>query len=98
MTMLHDTYQSPWLDDELRMLQDAGHISKDFYSELRGAYSFLMQVRLVHQLKMMEQDQTPNNRINPGDLTDLEKRTLKEAFSVIGDMQSLIKETFRLNM
>ena len=53
-----------------------------------------MQLRLIHQLRLMEAGKEPDNYINPGDLTDLEKQTLKEAFSVIGKLQSLIKDMF----
>ncbi|NCC26461.1 MAG: hypothetical protein EOM25_14875, partial [Deltaproteobacteria bacterium] len=39
----------------------------------------------------------PDNRINPGRLSELEKRTLKDAFSVIGNIQAFIKDAFQLN-
>jgi CBS domain-containing protein len=77
---------------------EAGALSKEFYSEIREAYGFIMQVRLVHQLRQMEQDLTPDNYLDPAELTELEKRTLKEAFAVIGAMQALLKETYRLNL
>ncbi len=80
------------------LLKQAGHLSEDFYDEICNAYGFLMQIRLAHQLRQMEQGETPNNQINPARLSELERRTLKDAFSVIGRIQSYIKDYFRLNL
>ena len=56
-----------------------------------------MQLRLVHQLSMMEQDKSPNNHINPADLTDIEKQPLKESFAVVRRLQNVLSQEFRLN-
>ncbi len=78
----------------LQLIEEHEHISRELYSETKEAYEFQMQLRLIHQLRLMEAGKEPDNYINPGDLTDLEKQTLKEAFSVIGKLQSLIKDMF----
>jgi CBS domain-containing protein len=80
----------------IQLLHEGGHISQDLYSEATEAYEFLMQLRLLHQLRMLEEDETPNNHINPADLTDLEKQTLKEAFEVVRRLQSHIRLEYRL--
>lgn len=82
--------------DRLRTLAERDHIPMDLYTEARDAFEFQMQLRLVHQLKMLEGGQTPNNYIDPADLTELEKQTLREAFSVIGRIQSFIKENIQV--
>ena len=79
-------------------LEEGNHISKELYLEAREAYEFLMQLRLIHQMRLIEDGKEPDNYINPGDLTDLEKKTLKEAFSVIGKLQSLIKDLYPVSM
>ncbi|RUM91017.1 MAG: histidine kinase [Thermodesulfatator sp.] len=78
----------------LELLYQNEHISKELYSETVEAYEFQMQLRFVHQLQMMEAGKQPDNYINPRELTDLEKQTLKEAFAVIIRLQSIIKDTF----
>jgi len=55
-----------------------------------------MQLRLIHQLHLLEEGVQPHNYINPADLTDLEKKTLKEAFEVIRKIQSSLNQQFRL--
>ncbi len=80
----------------LQLLAEAGSISKDLYSETVEAYEFLMHLRLIHQMRMLEDEKDPNNHINPADLSDLEKQTLKESFEVVRRIQSYIKQEFRL--
>ena len=84
--------------DRFRRLAEAGHISAEFHAELRESYEFLMQLRITAQLRQLDQGREPTNYVNPARLTDLEKRTLKEAFAVIGRMQGFVKEEFRLSM
>jgi CBS domain-containing protein len=81
----------------LQALADGDYISKDLYTETKEAYEFQMQLRLVHQMRMMEAGLTPNNFVDPADLSDLEKQTLKEAFAVVGRVQSYIKAEFKVS-
>lgn len=80
----------------LKILVDGEHISKELFSETSEAYEFQMQLRLVHQLRMMESGLTPHNYIDPAELSELEKQTLKEAFAVVGRIQGYIKDQFRV--
>ena len=84
--------------DRLRAVHDKGVISSQLFNEIREAYAFITQIRMVHQLRCMEQDREPDNYLDPSRLTELEKRTLKQAFAVLGEMQSHIRDTFRLDM
>lgn len=84
--------------DRLRLLREGGHLSGDLLSEASGACEFLMQLRLVLQMEQLKNGQEPNNRLDPGTLSELEKRTLKDAFGVIGRLQSLVRDAFRLNL
>jgi CBS domain-containing protein len=59
---------------------------------VREAYEFQMQVRLVHQLRRLLAGLKPDNYIDPVDLTDAERQTLKEAFGVINRIQGYLKE------
>jgi CBS domain-containing protein len=72
----------------LDALQALGHVPQEICSEVLDAYHFLMHLRLVHQLRMIQEGQEPHNFVDPTDLSDLEKQTLKGAFGVIRRMQS----------
>lgn len=80
----------------LRVLNETQSVSPGLCEEIIEAYEFLMQVRLVHQLRMLEDGQQPDNHINPQDLSDLERQTLKESFAVISRMQDSIRQLFQI--
>ncbi|MBU0481538.1 MAG: cyclic nucleotide-binding domain-containing protein [Proteobacteria bacterium] len=80
----------------LNLLQENQYLPQGLCNEIIEAYEFLMHLRLIHQLQMMETGQEPDNYINPKDLTDLERQTLKEAFAVIGRLQDFLSKEFHL--
>jgi CBS domain-containing protein len=82
--------------ERLQLLGEGGHISQELALSAAQAYEFQMQLRLVHQQQMDEEGLEPDNFIDPAALSDIERRTLKEAFAVVGDIRSYLKEAFRL--
>ncbi|GAB4333535.1 MAG: DUF294 nucleotidyltransferase-like domain-containing protein [Desulfobulbaceae bacterium] len=78
----------------LHALAEKRHISVDLLQASTNAYELQMQLRLVHQLHQIDNGILPDNYINPANLTELEKRTLKEAFGVIERLQGLLKTIF----
>jgi CBS domain-containing protein len=53
-----------------------------------------MQLRLIHQLNQIEEGVLPDNHINPAELSDLEKRMLRDSFEVIERLHGLLKTIF----
>ncbi|WP_244147296.1 DUF294 nucleotidyltransferase-like domain-containing protein [Desulfonatronovibrio hydrogenovorans] len=82
----------------MELLRQGGHLPEELFLKARESYEFQMQLRFLNQLKLMEAGENPHNYIDPVELSDLEKQTLKGAFSVITNLQSFLKETFKLNM
>ena len=78
----------------LNVLHDEGHISHNLWQSACDAYELQMQLRLVHQLHQLDNGIIPDNHINPANLTELEKRMLKEAFAVIERLQAHLKTEF----
>jgi CBS domain-containing protein len=78
----------------LRLLLEKGCFSRQFYMEVREAYEFLTQLVLVRQLEMVESGLLPESYINPSDMSDLEKRMLKDVFAVVNRMLAHIKQEF----
>ncbi|MDD5757528.1 MAG: putative nucleotidyltransferase substrate binding domain-containing protein [Desulfobulbaceae bacterium] len=95
MALKHGVNETNTLD-RLRILSEGQYLPQGMYAEIIEAYEFLMQLRLVHQLQMLEDGKQPDNYINPGDLSDLERQTLKEAFAVINRLQDSIRMTFQI--
>lgn len=93
MALRHGIEETNTLD-RLGTAAEEGHISEEFYADAREAYEFQIQLTLVHQLRMVETGLNPDNFIDPADLSDLERKTLKESFSVIDRMLAHIKRDF----
>ncbi len=81
--------------ERLRLLAEGGHISQGFSADAREAYEFETQLNLVHQLKLIEAGLPASDAfIDPVELTDLERKTLKEVFGVISKMLAYLKQEF----
>ena len=80
----------------LEALSEMDRLPKALYLETRDAYEFQMQLRLENQLQMIEANQAPDNYVDPDELSDVDKQTLKEAFAVIGRVQSFVKADFQV--
>ncbi len=76
--------------ERLQMLATLGHVPQEMIRETVEAYEFIMQVRLAHQLKMIEAGTAPHNFVDPAQLSDLERMTLKASFDVINRLQTFV--------
>jgi CBS domain-containing protein len=52
----------------------------------------------MHQIDNIEDGKDPDNYINPSDLPDIDRHTLKRFFLVIGEIQSFVGDYFHLNL
>lgn len=78
----------------LHVLAQEGHLSKELWHDASEAYEIQMYLRLLHQLEQMEAGIIPDNFIDPKQLSDLERRMLKEAFLVIERLHNVLKTIF----
>ncbi len=69
-------------------------ISHEMWSTATDAYELQMQQRLIHQLRQIEEGKQPDNHINPEELSDLERRMLKEAFAVIERLYTFLDQMY----
>lgn len=80
--------------DRMQLLAERGYIPMDLYADAREAYEFAFQLGLVHQLKMVESGKNPDTYVDPAELSDIERKALKESFAVIDRVLTLIKQEF----
>ncbi len=78
----------------LKALMDGEHIQGELWTAACEAYELQMQQRLVHQLRQIEAGILPDNYIDPADLSDLERRMLKDAFTVIERLYSVLDRMY----
>ena len=53
-----------------------------------------MQLRLKHQTSNLSENKPADNLINPAQLTQIEEKTLKNAFSLISGIQKKLSYDF----
>jgi CBS domain-containing protein len=76
----------------IQALKDKHSIIKEYVSELEHAFDFIMLLRVQHQYEQIKAGIQPDNFINPAKLSNLEKKTIREAFHLISKLQDLIFE------
>ena len=80
--------------DRLTKLRDHGILLPSSHDELAQAYTALMQLRLTHQAAQTGRDEPPDNLINLGDLTQIERSMLKKIFADITVFQARMEMDF----
>jgi CBS domain-containing protein len=58
---------------------------------------FISLVRIRHQALDIESDQEPDNNIEPENMSDFERRNLKDAFLVLSSAQNFLKFRYTAN-
>ncbi|MEW5747009.1 MAG: DUF294 nucleotidyltransferase-like domain-containing protein [Nitrospirota bacterium] len=81
--------------ERIEALRERHTMVKEYADELEHAFEFIMLLRIHHQVKQMETGETIDNFINPNHLSTLEKKTLKETFHLIANIQNLIAERYK---
>ncbi len=75
----------------MKKLYEIGVIKENFYEETTEVYNYLMQLRLKHQISLMNCKMPPDNFINPKSLSDIELTMLKRALTHLSQIQTKIK-------
>ncbi|EKP0308895.1 CBS domain-containing protein [Aeromonas veronii] len=69
-------------------------LSEESYKNIIGAYRFTLQVRYQHQLNALKQGLPADNLIRPDQFGSFERKHLKDAFRIIGELQDYAKLRF----
>jgi CBS domain-containing protein len=84
--------------DRIKMLNNAGYMSREDATNLIEALEVLMTFRLHFRLEKLEQGEEPNNYIPLNRLSKIEKDTLKEALKMIESFKKRVAYHFHLSM
>ncbi len=82
--------------ERIDSLKNKHGVVKDLAEELIYAFEFLMLLRIRHQYSQVMEGLMPHNFINPENLSNLEKKMLKESFHLISKLQDLLIEKYKL--
>ncbi|MDN3611499.1 DUF294 nucleotidyltransferase-like domain-containing protein [Vibrio ostreicida] len=79
------------LDD----IHEAGILPKGKARDLKDALEFISMVRIRHQVFDVENEIDPDNNIEPENLSDFERRNLKDAFQILSNAQNFLKYRYQ---
>ncbi|QFU21905.1 CBS domain-containing protein [Shewanella eurypsychrophilus] len=83
--------------DRLEDIIEAGILPPLKGKDLQHAMEFISLVRIRHQALDIESDQEPDNNIEPENMSDFERRNLKDAFLVLSSAQNFLKFRYSAN-
>jgi len=81
--------------ERIDTLRTQNTIIEEYADDFEHAFEFIMLLRIHHQFGQISSGIAPDNFINPNLLSNLEKRTVKEAFQLISHVQGLIIERYK---
>ena len=65
-------------------------------ANLLDAFEFIGKLRMEHQANQISNGQSPDNFMQPSDLSKLEREHLKDAFKVIQTMQAVLEQRYQV--
>lgn len=83
--------------DRLEDIIEAGILPPSKGKDLQHAMEFISLVRIRHQALDIESEQEPDNNIEPENMSDFERRNLKDAFLVLSSAQNFLKFRYTAN-
>jgi len=83
--------------ERLNDVIDADILPKGRGPDLRDALEFIATVRIRHQALDIEAGREPDNNIEPENLSDFERRNLKDAFQILSNAQKFLKYRYNGN-
>ncbi len=81
--------------ERIETLRPLHTIVQEYADDFEHAFEFIMLLRIHHQFRQISSAQEPDNFINPNRLSNLEKRSIKEAFQLISKIQDMVIERYK---
>jgi CBS domain-containing protein len=81
--------------ERIETLRSKHTIVEEYADDLEQAFEFITLLRIHHQYAQISSGQEPDNFINPNRLSNLERRSIKEAFQLVATIQDLIIELYK---
>ncbi|MBF0559880.1 MAG: cyclic nucleotide-binding/CBS domain-containing protein [Nitrospirae bacterium] len=76
-------------------LRNKHTIIREHADEIEHSFEFITLLTAHHQAKLLEEGKAIDNFINPNNLSNLEKKTIKDAFQLIAGLQDSIVELYK---
>ena len=77
--------------ERLDEIKNRGVLNHEFHSDLQEAYSFISYLRISRHLEARSRGEDLDNFVDPATLNSLQRKMLKESFSVINRLQEMLE-------
>ncbi len=84
--------------ERIGALRDKHTILREYADEIEHAFEFITLLRVHHQAELLQEGKAIDNFINPNKLSNLEKKTVKDAFHLIARLQDSTIERYKAFM
>lgn len=81
--------------ERIEALRNKHTIVGEYADDFEQAFEFIMLLRIHHQYEQIRTGKAPDNFVNPNNLSHLERRSIKDAFSLVSNVQDLIIERYK---
>jgi CBS domain-containing protein len=81
--------------ERIEKIRPVHTIMEEHADDFEHAFEFIMLLRIHHQYKQIRTGASPDNFLNPNTLSNLERRSLKDAFGLISTVQDLLIERYK---
>ena len=81
-------------DRRLAELAGSPNLSEQGAESLRAAFEYIGTLRALHVAELLRRQETVDNRVAPGSLSDLERRHLRDAFMAISTAQDTLRSVY----
>ena len=85
-------------NERLKALAENKHMTIVDSRNLADALHFIQHQRIKHQCSQIVQGEKVSNFLNPRDLPKMAKEQLRDAFTIIDDAQSAVRQKYRAGM
>jgi CBS domain-containing protein len=76
--------------------RNAGVIGQESAENLSDAYEFICYQRVRHQARQIREGLVPDSHVDPDELSDLDKKHLRDAFGVVKTMRNALSVTYQI--
>lgn len=82
----------------LEDIHEADTLPRGRSADLRDALEFISLVRIRHQALALQRGEEPNNNVAPDELSDFERKNLKDAFQILSNAQKYLRFQYPMGL
>jgi len=84
--------------ERLAEINQKGVIDTGFHADLQEAYTFIVYLQISRHLDALAKGEEPDNFLDPANLNSLQRKMLKESFSVVNRLQETIEFRYKTRL